>query len=87
MNVTDEVVITSEDLKDLVNGLEAFGAKVSEGLQKAIDRFELTPSLDNQREVQLQMARLIGDDAENGDFKEELFNGLVKECKEFADGK
>lgn len=85
MKVLDKVVIDTDDLDNIVNMFNLLDTVVPEGLQKAIDNFKISGSLDNQNALHLELVQLAA--SKTGIFGDELFNEVSEEAKEFVNGK
>jgi hypothetical protein len=74
-----EVVITAEDCRAALDFWNHFNIPIPEALQSAIDSFALSPSIETQDKVKLEVCRAISE-TDHEAFKDEMFSKIVEEC-------
>lgn len=78
--VVNKVAITGEDCAGAAEFWKHFGVDMTPELKAAFEKFQESPTYENQCEVKLQVCRAIGY-TDHDAFKDEMFKEIVEKCR------
>lgn len=81
--VESKVIVTPEDAKAAFEFWHQFNVPPMAGLKEAFEKFQATPTFENQEHLKLMVCKAIAT-TDHECFKDETFQKVAEECNEVA---